>query len=279
MATPEDTAGRSSNDALGDRMKAYEMVEAGRRLDPFQPICARIDGKCFSSFTRGLSKPYDERLSKLMIATTEHLVTETDALAGYTQSDEISLLWLNTNPLGELWLGGRVQKLSSILASTATAFFNSQIPDSLPEKKPGSALFDARVWNVPSRDEAASLFLWRERDAIRNAISQAARSVFPHKQLLGKNGREMREMLEAKGILFSNYPSYFTRGTFIQRRTVMRPYTSAEIERLPAKHHARMNPDLIIERGEVRVLEVPEFDSVTNRVAVLFEGRDPQTAE
>ena len=39
-------------DALGDRMKAYEAQEAGRRLIPMLPVLARIDGRCFSKFTK-----------------------------------------------------------------------------------------------------------------------------------------------------------------------------------------------------------------------------------
>lgn len=46
-------------DALGDRMKAYESREADRRLIPTIPVCARIDGRNFSAFTRGMAKPYD----------------------------------------------------------------------------------------------------------------------------------------------------------------------------------------------------------------------------
>ena len=62
------------SDDLGDRMKVYESAEAGRRLMDQLPICARIDGKGFSKFTRELKRPYDERLSQLMVATTVHLV-------------------------------------------------------------------------------------------------------------------------------------------------------------------------------------------------------------
>ena len=81
------------NDALGDRMKEFEMLEAGRRLLPVIPALARIDGRRFSRFTSGLARPYDQRLSDLMIATTKHLVEETNANCGYTQSDEITLTW------------------------------------------------------------------------------------------------------------------------------------------------------------------------------------------
>ncbi|MFT5685710.1 MAG: tRNA(His) guanylyltransferase, partial [Myxococcota bacterium] len=63
--------------ALGDRMKQYERREAGRRCMPRLPICIRIDGKTFSKFTRGLARPYDARLSELMVQTTEYLVENT----------------------------------------------------------------------------------------------------------------------------------------------------------------------------------------------------------
>ena len=79
-------------DTLGDRMKQYELAEAGRRLPHDLPVCVRIDGKRFSRFTQGLRRPFDARLSRLMVDTARHLVAESGALAGYTQSDEISLL-------------------------------------------------------------------------------------------------------------------------------------------------------------------------------------------
>ena len=84
-------------DDLGDRMKEYEGREANRKVIPRLPVCARIDGKCFSKLTRGLERPYDIRLSRLMIETTRKLMQERAALAGYTQSDEISLLFYSHN--------------------------------------------------------------------------------------------------------------------------------------------------------------------------------------
>ena len=72
---------------LDDRMKFYEQLEAGRRLLPLVPACARIDGRNFHGFCRGLNRPYDERLSRLMAETCLHLVRETGARVGYTQSD------------------------------------------------------------------------------------------------------------------------------------------------------------------------------------------------
>ncbi len=61
-------------DALGDRMKSYESVEAGRRFLPLLPVLCRLDGKNFSKFTKGMNRPYDERMSKCMVETTKVLV-------------------------------------------------------------------------------------------------------------------------------------------------------------------------------------------------------------
>lgn len=51
------------NDALGDRMKLYESAEAGRRFMPLLPIMARVDGRAFHSFAKGLKRPFDPILT------------------------------------------------------------------------------------------------------------------------------------------------------------------------------------------------------------------------
>lgn len=71
-------------DDFGNRMKGYEAAETGRKLDPMLPIYARIDGRAFSSFTRGMERPFDMRLTTAMVETTKHLVHATHARIGYT---------------------------------------------------------------------------------------------------------------------------------------------------------------------------------------------------
>ena len=80
-------------------------------------------------------------------------------------------------------------------------------------------------------------------------------------------------------VRWSAYPSAFKDGTFIARRTVQRPYTPKEIEELPPRHEARKNPDLVVERSRVSVLDMPPFSRVSNRVGVLFHGQCPVVAE
>lgn len=146
----------------------------------------------------------------------------------------------------------------------------------MPEKAGALAVFDNRVWAVPNQEEAANTFLWRERDASKNSVSMAARALYSHAQLQDKSGSEMQEMLFQKGINWNDYPAFFKRGTFVLRRTVSRRFTPDELAVLPERHEARMNPDLVIDRTEVRPVEMPSFGKVLNRVGVLFAGEEPR---
>ena len=266
-------------DSLGDRMKMYEGMETERRFLPLLPICARMDGKGFSRFTRGLAQPFDPRLTELMRETTRYLVQETQACMGYTQSDEITLVWYSAESKSQIFFDRRIQKMTSVLASMTTSYFSSRLDESLPEKAGQCVFFDARVWQLPNKEEAANVFLWREFDATKNSVSMAARTLYSHAQLQKKTSSEMQEMLWQKGVNWNDYPAAFKRGTYFQRRTVTRAFTSEERQKLPPKHAAHRNPDLMIERTEVRPLEMPPFSKVNNRVEVIFSGATPQLAE
>lgn len=266
----------SVNDALGDRMKLYELAEAGRRFMPLLPILARIDGRCFSSFTHGMKRPYDPNMTAMMVATTIELVSETNACMGYTQSDEITLAWHSLESKSQLWFDGRVSKMTSQLGALATLHFYRLVLNRMPEYADRLPTFDARVWQVPNRTEGANVFLWREWDATKNSLTMAASELYSHKELHGKNGSDKHEMLFAKGINWNDYPPEFKRGTYVQRRRVVRPFTATEIEDLPQKHAARANPNLEVERWRISTIEMPTLASVENREDVIFEGAEPR---
>lgn len=258
-------------DKMGDRLKMFEGIEAGRILIPNLPICVRVDGRAFHTFTRGMNRPYDERMSKAMIETMKYLVKKTDACIGYVQSDEISLVLSDSK---EPLFGGRVQKLTSIIAAMATAKFNDEIHKSFPDKP--LAEFDCRVWNVPNRTEAANTILWREFDATKNSISMAARSVYSDNQLLNKNSSDKQELLWQKGINWDKYPVFFKRGTYARRVVMERKLTPDELKDLPEHHEARKNPDMVFTRSEIKEIEMPIFSAVENREAVIFDGAEPK---
>lgn len=265
-------------DDFGDRMKRYEAVETERCFIPLLPIYARIDGRCFSAFTRGLDRPFDVRITRAMIETAKFLVEQTHARIGYTQSDEISLVWLQERYDSETFFGGKIQKLTSVLASLATAKFqhvcleDAVLADRVRRQIP---VFDCRVFQLPNRTEAANAFLWREKDATKNAISMAARHYYPHRQLHGQSSSAMQEMIFQKGQNFNDYPAFFKRGTFVRRVTLEREFTPEELARIPEKH--RPPPGKLVSRSSVIEIEMPVFTKVTNREAVIFDGAFPVT--
>jgi len=267
--------------ALELRMKLYEGAEAGRRFMPKLPILARLDGRSFHSFCRGLKRPFDEDFKKLMVSTTKFLVEETNAIVGYRQSDEITLLWYSDDPKSQVFFDGRIMKMTSTLAALATARFNRKLSHYLPDKAHLMPTFDCRVWQVPTLEEAANVFLWREQDATRNSIQAAGQAHFSHKQLHGKDTKDIQEMLfQEKGINWNDYPAWAKRGTWVRRERVVRPFTTAEIEKLPAKHEARRNPALQVERWETREFVLMcRFAAVRNRVEVVFQGAAPIPVE
>lgn len=262
------------NDSLGDRMKMYEGIEADRVLIPGLPVCVRLDGRSFHSFARGLVRPYDERLSRMMIETTKALVDESHATIGYTQSDEISLLYIphENNPVN--FFGGRIQKLVSVLASIATAKFNELRISMLPEKKK-MATFDCRVWNTPNIDEAVNSIRWREWDATKNSISMAVSAYYPHKELQGKNGAEKMDMLMAKGFNWNDYPVFFKRGTYVRRVTTTRELTDAELVQLPAKHRANVYGIKDVTRSMLSELDLQPAGKIENYRDVIAYGATP----
>lgn len=276
-----------SSDALGDRMKSFEMEYAGRKLMTEVPAMCRIDGRSFSRFTKGMDRPYDQRLTNLIIATTAFLVEETNANMGYTQSDEITLTWYSDNPKSEMLFGGRVQKMESVIASLTTVFFNKELPEFFIGKTDMLVTvakllnqmphFDCRVWSVPTLEEGANCFLWREQDAVKNSVTMAASCYYSHNELMNKHGGDKQEMLFQKGINFNDYPASFKRGTYVQRRSVVRPFTPEEIGKLPLKHEARTNPELMVERSQYAVVDMPPLSKVTNRVQVIYQGSEPLT--
>lgn len=265
-----------NTEALGSRIKEYEAL-ASQKLMPRLPIIIRADGKNFHNWTKGCKRPYDERLQNLMDEVTKKLVEETHSVVGYTQSDEVTLILWNPDPKSEPYFGGRVNKLNSVVASMASAWFNKLVPTYLPEKTK-LAYFDCRAFAVPSLAEAVDVLIWRELDSTKNAISMAAQSLFSHKELQNKNGSEMQEMMfQLKQVNFNDYPSRFKRGAYFRKQNISRKFTKEELESLPEKHAARLNPDLLITRNVVRSLELPPILKIKNPVEVFFFNSEVET--
>lgn len=258
-----------------------ESVETQARFMPMVPLMICLDGRSFHSFTEGLDRPFDSRLVQIMRRLTKELIKETNAIMGYTQSDEITLCLYSDNPKSQIYFDGRRQKILSSVAAFASVAFQPLCVELLPLaywiKAP---TFDARAWSVPNKEEAVAAFQARESDATRNAVQMAARAWFSHNACQDKSCAELQEMLfQQRNINFNDYPNFFKRGTWVGRKKIMRKLTSDELEQLPPLHNARKNPDMEFERSQIGYLDMPIFSKVVNPVEVVFNGATPVVKE
>ena len=152
-------------DDLDARLRVYETSH-----DQLVPsgvfVVARLDGRGFTRLTKEvlrLEAPFDLRFHEAMAGVVEHLMgAGIKALYGYTQSDEISLLFDPT----ERAFGGKVRKYLSILAGEASGHLSLALGR--------AAAFDARLSLLPSVDLVVDYFRWRQEDSRRNALGAYA---------------------------------------------------------------------------------------------------------
>lgn len=255
---------------ITERMKDYEQLETSARLMPRLPVCIRLDGKKFSKLTSTMNKPFDSRFAAAMQETTRLLVQEYQAKIGFTVSDEITLIFYTPNEQSEMLFNGKTHKFISIMASMATSIFQEQLRKvGLGDYVAKHPIFDARIWQVPSKEEATNVLLWRERDGTRNSISMAARSVFSHKEIDNKSGAEMQDMLMKKGINWNNYDTHFKRGSYFKLVVKMVKLDEVTLANIPAKHRP---PDGTVARRVTEKCEVEPLDklSISDRIALVF---------
>jgi tRNA(His) guanylyltransferase len=260
---------------LGERCKRFESIEADRAAMPGLPLLARLDGRAFHTYTRGLRRPFDERLSRTMIDTARTLVAELHARVGYTQSDEITLLWHEPGGVPDaLPFSGRFQKLASVLAGLASARFSLLAAERIPERAGQLAVFDARVWTVPTLEDALDVFVWREDDATKNSVSMAASSVAEERTLAGLSTAERHDLLHRHGINWNDYPPFFKRGVYVQRRPRTRALTDEERARIPVEHQPAAGA--LVTRSDVIEIEMPPLRRVANALGVLVHAEEPR---
>lgn len=199
-------------DELDSRMRVFETAHDHCVL-PGLYIVARLDGRSFTRLTKEVHQfeaPYDSRLRDMMLATVEHLMNcGIDITYGYTQSDEISLLFAYQ----EQTFGRKLRKLNSVLAGEASATFSLLL---------GSiGCFDCRISQLPNKEEVVNYFRWRHEDAHRNALNAHSYWCLRRKgktatqatsMMNGLSVADKNEMLFQHGINFNQLPNWQKRG-------------------------------------------------------------------
>ncbi|CAF3305733.1 unnamed protein product [Rotaria socialis] len=258
----------SNNDQLLDdekllatHVKEFEAI-SDQRLDSSYPFVVRIDGVSFRNYTRGFTKPYDQRMTRAFIRTSADLLQRFNPLTIYYESDEISLVF-DACPIvyepekhpREHMYSGRIQKLVSVLASYTSAKFNKYINEEdwsdidnehIRERLAShSAYFDGRAFSVPDQFAAMASVYWRHRyDTLKNATLTYALSYYSQHAILGKSPHELRAMLrtEKNWDMLHEAPKNIIYGTFLKKEL----YDLESIDR-------KSQEPVVVKRSRIRI--------------------------
>jgi len=199
-------------DELDTRMRVFETAHDHCVL-PGIYIVARLDGRGFTRLTKEVHQfeaPYDVRFRDMMLTTIEHLMNcGIDIKYGYTQSDEISLLFAYSATI----FNRKLRKLNSVLAGEASAKFSLLLGD--------MGCFDCRISQLPNVEEVVNYFRWRNEDAHRNALNahcywclrRDGKSATQATHMMnGLSVADKNEILFQHGINFNQLPNWQKRG-------------------------------------------------------------------
>lgn len=200
-------------DDLDQRLRQFETAHDHCVL-PGLYMVARIDGRGFTRLTKevvGFDAPFDERFRDHMLATTQHLMScGFRVIYGYTQSDEISLLFHRDEALFQR----KLRKYHSVLAGEASACFSVRLGL--------AAAFDCRISQFPTAALVVDYFRWRAEDAHRNALNahcywalrrEGAAVGEATSRLSGLSTAEKNELLFQRGLNFDKLPIWQKRGS------------------------------------------------------------------
>lgn len=199
-------------DELDKLMRVYE-TSTDQCVLPGLFMVARLDGRSFTRLTKAggqFEVPFDERFRDLMVATAESLMScGFRVLYGYTESDEISLLF----DVEERAFGRKLRKYNSTLAGEASAQFSVRLGQAVS--------FDCRISQLPNVELVVDYFRWRNEDAARNALCAwcywtLRRNGLNEREatakMLKKSVAEKNELLFQNGINFNEVPTWQKRG-------------------------------------------------------------------
>ena len=226
------------NETLKEKCYRFQK-ERDYRLDTDKYIIAHIDGRSFShNIKNKFKKPFDRKVILMMNETAIYLCENVQGVKiAYVQSDEISLLIKKDTPESDVFFGGRMCKMQSIIASLATAKFNqllalnelaaqkvanlSSIDDAIKKIAETKLVeFDCKVWDVDTANDALAWFLFRNIDCVKNSKQQVAQTWCTYNELLRLDTDKQIEFLKEKtGIDWYTFPEDEKYGRIVKKTT------------------------------------------------------------
>jgi tRNA(His) 5'-end guanylyltransferase len=248
-------------DELDSRMRIFETLNDQYVL-PELHVVARLDGRSFTRMTKEehqFAVPFDERFRDLMVETAEYLMSAAGFrfLFGYTESDEISLLFAP----GEDKFGRKLRKLVSILAGEASSKFSLLLG--------AVGVFDCRISQLPTLELVVDYFRWRNEDAHRNALNahcywclrnQGHSVADATSKLEGLSIAAKNELLFQNGINFNELPLWQRRGIGLVWETYERAATNPRTG----------EPTSATRRRIRRILDLPMKDAYSDFLRQLI---------
>lgn len=233
----------NENTTLKDKCREYQK-RRDYYVDTDKFIIAHIDGRSFSKMIKNkFKKPFDANFIDMMNKTAQYLCQMVQGVhLAYVQSDEITLIIKKNTEDSDVFFGGRLCKMQSIIASLATAKFNqlmilynmeyhTNINPLNTIENTALCQFDCKIWDVDNTNDAMAWLLFRNIDCTRNSKQQTCQTYLSHKELMSKQTDEqVALLLEEKGINWFELPDGQKYGRFIQKQMVteIRSFTAKD---------------------------------------------------
>lgn len=274
MTVSLDMWRRDDFEKIGDwcKQREHEMSSISK-IPSDQCFIIRVDGRAFHTFTRGMERPFSTPFRNAMKSAASAVLQSLKPQFVYFQSDEISYVWLGRDLEGYTHpFDGKVAKLLSVVASlTSVAFYKGCIDEGIDLSTRGLPHFDARLAEMlPHNCTVQSLLqpvMWRENDAMRNAIAMVAQSMFSQTELHGQNTYSQATMASDAGFNWESVHAGYLRGTYLTKETVERTLTQEELLRIPEKN--RPDPSQTFTRGVQVERHFDDWDYVKRKAALL----------
>lgn len=250
-------------DELDERMRVFETAHDHCVMPGIYRV-ARLDGRNFTRLTKethAFKAPFDEVFRDYMTATVEHLMDcGFRVIYGYTQSDEISLLFHRD----ENAFGRKERKYNSILAGEASAKFSLLMGD--------LGCFDCRICQLPNAELVQDYFSWRQEDAHRNALNghcywmlrtEGLSVTAATEHLVGMSVADKNELLFSRGINFNDLSVWQKRGTGLYWQAYDKEGHNPVTGKTVTTQRRRINVDF----------DLPLKDDYRNLIAARIEER------
>lgn len=206
---------------MKERFASYEEVTDFKLLQRL-PVIISINGRSFSKITSLLDKPFCSSFADAMKHTVSTLVQEIEGVVfAYSFSDQIILVCRNDQSHEtKAWYSNRIQNIVSVASSLATLSFVNYA-NSIDLDLMSGSVFLTKVYTVPSISEAANLLVFKQEEAMHEALYFSLYYEFIKKHSKDhfeyilddlEDDEKVKMLYDRFGIDFYNYSNLFRLG-------------------------------------------------------------------